>query len=108
MTAASLSYLALTAISGDVFQEARTNSLLGTVFISRGNYCRATAVLKQAIASSDGKLLYRLSGLLIASVRSRDWLGRSISCPAVSGGAHALARCTLKLSRVHKEPGNGT
>lgn len=24
------------------------------------------------------------------------------------GGAHALTSCTLKLSRVHKEPGSGT
>lgn len=73
MTVVSLSYLALTAISGDVSQEARANGLLGTVFIPRGNYCRATAVPKQAVASSDGKLLYRLSVLLIASVRARDW-----------------------------------
>jgi tetratricopeptide (TPR) repeat protein len=44
--------LSLIAISGDVFQEARANGLLATVYFSLGDYRRATAVLKQAIAAS--------------------------------------------------------
>ena len=66
--------LTLAAATGDAVQQARVNGYLGTVYFSLGDYRRAIDVFRQTISSYEGELLYKRSGFMIASVRSRVWL----------------------------------
>jgi class 3 adenylate cyclase/tetratricopeptide (TPR) repeat protein len=66
--------LDLTASGGDVFEQARALSLLGTVYFSLGDYRHATDALRQSIASLEGKLLHTRHTVMLTSVRSRAWL----------------------------------
>jgi tetratricopeptide (TPR) repeat protein len=67
--------LTLAAASGEVFEQAVANGILGTVYFSLGDYRGAMDVLRRAIASLTGELLYKRSRTTIAdSVRARAWL----------------------------------
>jgi tetratricopeptide (TPR) repeat protein len=65
---------ALTAASGDVFEQAIANGRLGTVYFSLGDYRRALDVFRRAIASLQGELLYQRFRTITESVRTRAWL----------------------------------
>ena len=65
---------ALTATSGDAFQQARAHSNLGTYCFSLGDYRRAIDVLRQSMATLEGELRHRRTGMMVPSVRTRVWL----------------------------------
>jgi class 3 adenylate cyclase/DNA-binding winged helix-turn-helix (wHTH) protein/tetratricopeptide (TPR) repeat protein len=72
--------LTLAAASGDVFEQAVANGLLGTIYCSLGDYRGAMDVLRRAIGSLTGELLYKRSRTTIAdSVRARAWLVRCLA-----------------------------
>ena len=64
-----------TTASGDIVEQARAHGLLGTVYVSLGDYRRAADVFRQSMATVEGDLRQaRSAGLLLPSVRSRCWL----------------------------------
>jgi tetratricopeptide (TPR) repeat protein len=94
---------ALAAASGNGFEQAVANGLLGTVYFSLGDYRRAIAVLRQFIASLTGELLYRRFGALIHSVRARAWL---VSCLAELGEFAEGCAWGEEAVRIAKEAAN--
>jgi tetratricopeptide (TPR) repeat protein len=64
-----------TTASGDSVEQARAQGLLGTVYVSLGDYRRAADVFRQSMATVAGDLRQaRSAGLVLPSVRSRCWL----------------------------------
>jgi tetratricopeptide (TPR) repeat protein len=104
-----------TTASGDVVEQARAQGLLGTVYVSLGDYRRAADVFRQSMAAVEGDLRQeRSSGLLIPSVRSRCWLvmcltelgefAEGMACGAEAAGvaetAGHLGRAIFTQSRL--------
>jgi tetratricopeptide (TPR) repeat protein len=66
--------LDLSESSGDIFHQARTNGMLGTVYFFLGDYRRAIDVLRRSLAALEGELRHTRIGMIVASVRTRYWL----------------------------------
>jgi class 3 adenylate cyclase/tetratricopeptide (TPR) repeat protein len=95
--------LDLTAANGDVFQRARAYGLLGTVYFSLGDYRRAVDVLKQSIMALEGELLHAHAGMLVTSVRSRDWL---VACLGEMGEFAEGRACGEAAARIAQAAGH--
>jgi tetratricopeptide (TPR) repeat protein len=95
--------LALTAAGGDILEQARALGLLGTVYYSLGDYCRAIDVLRRSIASFEGELLHTLHIVMITSVRSRDWL---IDCLRELGEFAEGLACGEDAARIAEAAGH--
>jgi class 3 adenylate cyclase/tetratricopeptide (TPR) repeat protein len=95
--------LALTAAGGDVFEQARAHSLLGTVYFSLGDYRQAIDALRRSIASLEGELRHTLHAVMVTSVRSRDWL---IDCLRELGEFAEGLACGEDAARIAEAAGH--
>jgi tetratricopeptide (TPR) repeat protein len=93
-----------TTASGDIVDQARVYGLLGTVYVSLGDYRRAADVFRQSMATVAGDLLQaRSAGLLLPSVRSRCWL---VTCLAELGEFAEGMACGAEAARIAEAAGH--
>jgi tetratricopeptide (TPR) repeat protein len=93
-----------TTASGDLVEQARAHGLLGTVYVSLGDYRRAADVFRQSMATVAGDLRQaRSSGLLLPSVRSRCWL---VTCLAELGEFAEGMACGAEAARIAEAAGH--
>ena len=95
--------LALTAAGGDVHEQARAQSLVGTVYFSLGDYRLAIDVFRRSIASLEGKLRHTLHAVMLTAVRSRAWL---IDCLRELGKFAEGLACGETASRIAEAAGH--
>jgi tetratricopeptide (TPR) repeat protein len=97
--------LTLATASGDGFAQAVANGFLGTVYFSLGDYRGALDVLRRAIVSLTGELLYKRSRTTIAdSVRARAWV---VDCLAELGEfaeGRALGEEAIRIAGAAANP----
>jgi tetratricopeptide (TPR) repeat protein len=70
---------ALSAASGDAFQQAGANGYLGTFYVYLGAYHRAIDVFRQSIAALEGELRHTRSSTIVSSVRTCGWLAECLA-----------------------------
>jgi tetratricopeptide (TPR) repeat protein len=93
-----------TTASGDIVEQARAYGLLGTVYVSLGDYRRAADVFRQSIATVAGDLRQaRSAGLLLPSVRSRCWL---VLCLTELGEFAEGMACGAEAARIAEAAGH--
>jgi tetratricopeptide (TPR) repeat protein len=93
-----------TTASGDMVDQARVYGLLGTVYVSLGDYRRAADVFRQSMATVAGDLRQAHSaGLVIPSVRSRCWL---LTCLAELGEFAEGMACGAEAARIAEAAGH--
>ena len=93
-----------TTASGDIVEQARVYGLLGTVYVSLGDYRRAADVFRQSMATVAGDLLHaRSTGLMLPSVRSRCWL---VTCLIELGEFAEGMACGVEAAEIAEAAGH--
>jgi class 3 adenylate cyclase/tetratricopeptide (TPR) repeat protein len=93
-----------TTASGDIVEQARAHGLLGTVYVSLGDYRRAADVFRQSMATVEGDLRQaRSAGLVLPSVRSRCWL---VMCLTELGAFAEGMACGAEAARIAEAAGH--
>jgi tetratricopeptide (TPR) repeat protein len=83
------------------------NGFLGSVYYSLGDYRRAIDVLRQAIASLTGELLYKRSRTTIAdSVRARAWLVYCLEELGEFAEGRAWGEDAIRIASAAANPSN--
>jgi class 3 adenylate cyclase/tetratricopeptide (TPR) repeat protein len=92
--------MALSTAGGDVFQQARAQSLLGTFYFTRGDYHCAIDVLKQSMAILEGEVRHTRLGLMVTSARSRVWLAECLGELGEFAAALAYAEDAARIAEA--------
>jgi tetratricopeptide (TPR) repeat protein len=97
--------LALTEAIGDVFEQAKVQGTLGTVYFYLGDYRGAMHLLRQSIETLEGERLHQRPdlGMVVTSVRSRIWL---VNCLGELGEFAEGLACGEEAARIAEAAGH--